>query len=152
MSRIMTPTSFGFNYYHGYAKQMAFGNSFLCLALLDYVSRAHEMEICPLSVVRSTVVCRPSSVRVAIISEPNARISFKFWFLLPLCHTLRHFLIFFCFGFFYEYYRFVNMGPYGSENFKTLFVLQVATESFQTFLEFLFLMVLAKPRLEFSKF
>ena len=41
------------------------------LALLDYISRAHEIEICP------------SSVRVAIISEPNAQISFKFWFLLP---------------------------------------------------------------------
>ena len=44
----------------------------LFLALLDYASRAHEIEI------------RPSSVRVAIISEPNARISFKFhmWLLL----------------------------------------------------------------------
>ncbi len=36
------------------------------LALLDYVSRPHEMAICP------------SSVRVAIISEPYAWISFKF--------------------------------------------------------------------------
>ncbi len=49
---------------------------YLFLALLDYVSRAHEITICP------------SSVRVAIISEPNARISFKFWLLLPLGHTL----------------------------------------------------------------
>ncbi len=48
------------------------------LALLDYVSRAHEIAICPSSVVRpSSVVCRPS-VRVAIISELNARKSFKF--------------------------------------------------------------------------
>ncbi len=38
----------------------------LLLALLDYVSRGHEIEICP------------SSVRVAIISEPNARISSNF--------------------------------------------------------------------------
>ncbi len=53
------------------------------LALLDYVSRAHEIEICPSSV-----------VRVAIISEPNARISFKFWLLLPLRHTLGCFLNF----------------------------------------------------------
>ncbi len=30
----------------------------------------------------------PLPVRVAIISEPNARISFKFWLLLPLGHTL----------------------------------------------------------------
>ncbi len=38
------------------------------LALLDYVSRAHEIAICK------------SSIRVAIISESelNARISFKF--------------------------------------------------------------------------
>ena len=63
------------------------------LALLDYLSRAHEIEIRPLSVVH------PSPVRVTSISEPNARISFKFWLLLPL-------------GF-----VFVNMGPYGSENF-----------------------------------
>ncbi len=57
---------------------------FLFLALLDYVSRAHGIAICPSSVVRpsvrrpSSVVRRPSSVRVAIISELNARISFKF--------------------------------------------------------------------------
>ncbi len=60
------------------------------LALLDYVSRAHEIAICPSSVIRPSVrpssVRRPSvrpsvrrpSVRVAIISELNARISFKF--------------------------------------------------------------------------
>ncbi len=41
------------------------------LALLDYVSRAHEIAICASSVL-------PSSVRVAIISELNAWISFKF--------------------------------------------------------------------------
>ncbi len=28
------------------------------------------------------------------------------------------------------------MGPYGSENFKTLLLLQIAAESFQTFPEF----------------
>ncbi len=31
---------------------------------------------------------------------------------------------------------FINMGPYGSENFKTLLLLQIAAESFQTFPEF----------------
>ena len=61
------------------------GGSFL--ALLDYVSRAHEIEICPSSVVRP-------SVRITIISEPNARICFKFWLLLPLSHTLGRFLNF----------------------------------------------------------
>ena len=48
-----------------------------------------------------SVVCRPSvrrpSVRVAMISEPNSRISFKIWLLLPLSHTLGRF--FFCFDF-----------------------------------------------------
>ncbi len=37
------------------------------LALLDYVSRTHAIEICPSSV-----------VRVAIISEPIEQIPFKF--------------------------------------------------------------------------
>ncbi len=30
----------------------------------------------------------------------------------------------------------VNVGPYGSENFKTLLLLQIAAESFQTFPDF----------------
>ncbi len=49
------------------------------LALLDYVSRAHEIEIRPSSVVRPSVV-RPS-VRpsvASIISEVIAWITFKF--------------------------------------------------------------------------
>ncbi len=60
------------------------------LALLDSVSRGHGMGL--LSVVR-----RPSvlpSVRGAIFSEPNARISFKFWLWLPLGHTPRRFFHF----------------------------------------------------------
>ncbi len=56
------------------------------LALLDYVSRAHEIAIRP-------SVIRHPSVRDTIISEPNAQISFKFWLLLPLGHTLGIFLI-----------------------------------------------------------
>ncbi len=35
-------------------------------------------------------ICRPSSVHDTIISEPNALISFKFWWLLPLSHTPGH--------------------------------------------------------------
>ncbi len=68
------------------------------LALLDYVSRAREIEICP-----SPVVC------VAIISEPIEQIPFKFQLWLPLGHTPRRFLNFWkkcifkffrkCFGF-----------------------------------------------------
>ncbi len=32
-------------------------------------------------------------------------------------------------------YRYINMGPYGSENFYTLLLIQIAVESFQTFPE-----------------
>ncbi len=55
------------------------------LALLDYVNRPHEIEICPSSVRASSVV------RVAIISEPNARISFKFHLWLLLDYSQNHF-------------------------------------------------------------
>ncbi len=83
---------------------------------------------------KSKFVRRPS-VLVTIISEPNARISVKFWLLLPLGYTLghgkkwgrRYFRIFFVF---------VNIAPYGSKSFKTLLVLQIVAESFQTFPEF----------------
>ncbi len=69
------------------------------LAVLNYVSRAHEIAI------------SPSSVRVAIISEP-----FEF--------------------FFYEYFLFSLTSDPSSENVKTLLLLQIAAESFQTFPEF----------------
>ncbi len=89
------------------------------LALLDYVSIAHEIEI------------RPSSVRrpyvASIISEVIAWISFKFWLWLPLGHMPRRS------NFLRICFLFVNMGPYGSENFKTILLLQIAAESFQTF-------------------
>ena len=35
------------------------------------------------------------------------------------------------------FFLFVNMGPYGRKNFKTLLLLQIAVESFQLLLEFL---------------
>ncbi len=88
---------------------------------------------------RLPVVRRPSSVSVAIISVPNALISFKFWLLLPLGYTLGLCLNFekkiggiflrICF-------IFVNTGPYGSQHLKTLLLLQIAAESFQTSPEF----------------
>ena len=37
---------------------------------------------------------------------------------------------------FFKIFFFVNMGRYGSENFKTLLLLQIAAESFQTTPEF----------------
>ncbi len=44
------------------------------------------------------------------------------------------------------------MGPYGSENFKTLLLLQITAESFQTVPEFSSHMVLTKLHLGFLKF
>ncbi len=88
-------------------------SSKLSLALLDSVSRGHGMGI--------FAVVRPS-VRGAIFSEPNARIAFKFWLLLPLGHTLRCFFLknnFFLI--FYEYFSFLlTWDPMGAKNFKTL--------------------------------
>ena len=79
---------------------------------------------------RSFFVC------VAIISEPNARISFKIWLLLPLGHTLgrlfklKHKLRIL--------FVFFTMGPNGSENFRTPLLQQIAAESvFKLFLNFL---------------
>ena len=75
-----------------------------------------------------TLVCRASSFRVAIISEPNTRISFKFWLFLPLGHTLTRFLnppppkkkknIFI---FLRIFFVFVNMGPYGSQKLQNAY-------------------------------
>ena len=58
-----------------------------------------------LSVVRPSIrpSVRPSvcpAVRGAIFSEPNARISFKLWLLLPLGNTPRRFFHFFLKSFF----------------------------------------------------
>ena len=52
---------------------------------------------------KSKFVRGPQSVRVSIISVPNARISFKFWLLLALGHTLGRFLNFWKKKPFYEY-------------------------------------------------
>ncbi len=81
-----------------------------------------------------SVDLRPSVRRVAIFSEPNARISFKFWLLLQLSHTLGFVLNFW--NIFRIFFVLVNMGPYGSQHLKTLLLLQIAGESFHTFAEF----------------
>ena len=75
------------------------------LAPLDYVSRAHEIAICPSSVVR-----RPSvypSVRAAINSELNARIFFQILVVAyPGPYAGECFLNFGKHFFFYEYFSF----------------------------------------------
>ncbi len=85
----------------------------LFLALLDYVSRAHEIEILPLSVFHLWVSCGFS------------------W---AICPDL--FFIFeknFFFDFSGIFFVFVNMGPYRSQNFKMLLLPQITFESFQNF-------------------
>ncbi len=104
------------------------------LALLDYISRAHEIAICLSSVVRPSV----SPGRVAIISELNARISFSFSYGFPWAIPSDIFWIFEKRNsiFLRIFFVFVNMGPYGGKNFKTILLLQIAADSFQTFPEF----------------
>ncbi len=102
----------------------------LFLALLVYVCMS--AEIMNSKFVRH----RPSSARVAIISQPT-RISFKFWFLPPLGHTLRQFIFFRKKKLVGDFVRiflvFVNMGPYGSKNFKTLLLVQITAKKFSNF-------------------
>ncbi len=118
------------------------------LALLDYVSRAHEIEIRPSSVVRPSVR-RPSSVcgidylwsycmdclQISVVASPG-----------PYAQTFFfHFWRIFFFNFLGFFFDFVNMGPYGSQNFKTLLLFKIfqndskgfkiSFESFQTFSE-----------------
>ncbi len=91
--------------------------------MLDYVRKAHDIEI------------RPSSV-ASITSEPIARISFKFWLLVTLGHMPGSFFIFFfsilekkC-GIFYKYFSIsLRWDPMGV---RLLLPLQIAAESFQT--------------------
>ncbi len=104
------------------------------LALLDYVSRAHEIEI------------RPSSVRPSSVVRLWHRLSLKFLhgllsnfscgFLWTICPDFFFFFIFEknFFDFLGFFFVFVNMGPYESQNFKTLLLLQISFESFQIFL------------------
>ncbi len=93
---------------------------------------------------KSKFVCRPFvvsrlSVRVAIISESNVNFLSNFGCCFPgrflnVCKKKKNKKMRDCLRIFFV---FVNMGPYGSEKFKMLLLLQIAAESFQTFLKFL---------------
>ncbi len=99
------------------------------LALLDSVSRAHGMGL--LSVVRPSVSQLSLNLMYGFLS--NFSCGFP-WAIRP-----DGFWIFekkFFLDFLRIYFVFVNMGPYGSKNFKMLLLLQIAAESFQTFPEF----------------
>ena len=86
---------------------------------------------------RNLSVIRPSSVCVAIISEPVEHIPFKFQLWLPLGlseggngHFWKKITFSDCL---WTFQLFVNIRPYGSQNFKALFLPQIGFESFQTF-------------------
>ena len=86
-------------------------------------------------------LCPSSVVRVAIISERIGYISFKFQLLLALALTPRRFFEFLKkkkhFPFFHDFvFFFVNMGLYGSKNFKPLLLLQITFEFSKLFLNF----------------
>ncbi len=95
------------------------------------ISAELEIEICPSSF-------RPLSVRVAIIPEPNARISFKFSLLLPMGHTLRHFFYFLnIFFIFYEYFSIsLTWNPMGATVSKR-YSYKSQPKVFKLFLNFL---------------
>ena len=86
-----------------------------------------------------SVVRRPSSVRVAIISEPNARISFKFWLLLPLDHTLTLFYFFKKpFRIFYNFLSFsLTWDPMEAKISKRYSCYKSQRKAFKHFLNFL---------------
>ncbi len=97
------------------------------LAMLDYVSRAHEIEICP-------------SIRLWHQLSLNLLCGFlsKFGCCFPWAICPEVFWIFerkMIFGFLWIFFVFVNIGLYGSKNFKTLLLPQITFESFQTFSE-----------------
>ncbi len=88
---------------------------------------------------KSKFVSRPSSVRVAIITVPNVQISFNFWLLPPLGHSLGLFPILKkqkLFGIFYEPFWFSLTWDHGGQNFKPLLHLQIVAETFYTSPEF----------------
>ncbi len=72
-----------------------------------YLRLTMSAELMKSKFVRCPSSVRRQSVRVAIISEPNAWISFKFWLLLPLSHIymLGRFWIFFVKNFVFIFYE-----------------------------------------------
>ncbi len=110
-----------------------FGNWYFneFLALLDYVRRAHEIEIHSSSVVRPSSVCgidylwsyRMDFFQILVVASPGSYPQ-KFIFTFE---KKKYFL--------QTFFLFVSMGPYGTQNFKTLLLPQITFESSQTFSE-----------------
>ncbi len=130
----------------------------LFLALLDYAhdydyAHAHGIELCPLSVRRPSV--RRPSVSQLSLNPTNGFLSN----LVVSSPGPYAWTFFFCFFLYFwdfftnMFFAFVNIESYGSENFKTLLLVQIAAESFQTFPAFSSQWSSQKiPRLGFLKF
>ncbi len=100
------------------------------LALLDYVSRAHKIEIRPTSVRRWSVRLRH---RLCLKLLHGFLSNFSCGFPCAICpNILFNFWNFFKF-FLGIFFVFVNMGPYGSENFKTLLLPTNRSPKFSNF-------------------
>ena len=82
------------------------------LALLEYVSRAHEIGICPSSIRRLSM----SELFLNFLPNSPHKTAFGIFDILKIKILM-------------------NMGPNGSANFKTL-LLQIAAKSFETCPEF----------------
>ncbi len=85
---------------------------------------------------------RPSSVCVAVISEPNPRISFKFHLWLLLDYSQNQFFLFlkktFFFLIFYEYFSFsLTWDPMGAKISKRYSTYKLQLMAFKLFLNFL---------------
>ncbi len=103
------------------------------LALLDYVSRAYGIAICPSSVAQLSLnlMHRFLSNFGSCFPWKNFQKFKKHPSVWPFFFKKKNFF----FVFLRIFFGFGNTGPYGGENFKTL-LLQITAESFQTFPEF----------------
>ena len=98
---------------------------YIFLALLDYVSRAHEVAICPSPVVRPSM----SQLSLNFMHGFLSNLSCGF----PCIFGKKMFFLFIFLGIFFI---FVNMGPYGRQDFKTVLLLQITAESFEAYNDF----------------
>ncbi len=124
-------------YMCAYGISQNFAYSYISSAWLCQQSswnRYLSVSLCRNIYIGSAWLCQQSpwnqnlSVRVSIISEPNARIAFKFWLLFPLGIMPRqkwkkHFLDFF------EYSSFSIKRPYESENSWIFFLLVLSSQN-----------------------
>ncbi len=117
------------------------------LSLFDYVGRAHGMGLCPSSV--SQLSQNPLSRFISNFScgfpwaiPPD--FVYIFWKKNAFSNFSGRFFVFVL--------NHVNMGPYGSQNFESLLLLQITFESFETFSEFSSLLSSQKYCFGFLKF